>query len=122
MFYRNNLLFGALMGLVTPFVSLAVLMMLNDKGVFAWIVKMLGKFFKLFSGAVQDVNEFQFDEKTLFVFAVCCNLIPFRFYRKHRLDLSLNGIVLTTFLYVIVFFIWYMYFPSITLHTVKQGY
>jgi hypothetical protein len=97
---------GALVGLVVPFVSFAILLMVND-----WLDA--SKF------RLPGNQSFAFDEKTLFALSVCCNLLPFRFYRVRRMDETMSGIVLPTIVYVGLFFVWYLMYPTFRLGVVK---
>jgi hypothetical protein len=103
---RDKKWVGALVGLVVPFVAFALLLMLND-----WLEA--SKF------RLPGNQTFAFDEKTLYVLAVCANLLPFRFYRLRRLDDTLTGIVLPTLVYVALFFVWYLLFPTFRLGVVE---
>jgi hypothetical protein len=39
-------------------------------------------------------------------------MIVFRIFRRRRYDEALNGIVMATLFYAILFFIWYLGFPE----------
>lgn len=105
-FFQNKRWVGALVGLLVPFVSFAVLLMFNG-----WLDN---------SGVKLPGNQsLAFDEKTIFVLAVCINLIPFGMYRKRRLDEAMAGVILPTLLYVSVYFVWYLLFPEFRLGVVQ---
>ncbi len=39
-------------------------------------------------------------ERTVILFAICCNLIPLNIFRRRRMDNSMRGIVIPTMVYV----------------------
>lgn len=91
---RNALWFGLVVGLVLPFVGYAVLLMIYDG------LESSG----LLSGEGFSEN---FRQRTLGIVAICLNLIPLNFFQKRRFTQSMRGLVLATFLYAVVWFIYF---------------
>ena len=94
MFEKDTVLYGLLFGLCIPFVGYATLLMLLEQ-----ITKIdsLGP-------AVQTLY---FRQRTIALFAICLNLIPFNIYKNKRFESSMGGVITATFIYV---FIWCIYF------------
>lgn len=94
---RNEILTGAIWGVLIPFVGVAVLMVIDET-----IVDM-------------DIplpnNNIYLGQKlrTLYLLAICLNLIPFQIFRNRRMDKALRGIGLVTIVYAII---WFFYFSS----------
>ncbi len=84
----NSILFGVIVGLVVPFIGLAILMMINEQ-----LVAMTS-----FDGL---------SEKLLRLLAICLNLIPFNIFSKKRLLPSMRGVFLPTMLYIIIWLFLY---------------
>lgn len=84
---RDSLILGILLGLVVPFVGYAVLLMLTEQINSAqWLSP--------------EIRGFSFRTRTLAVFAICLNIIPFRMYQKWWHQTTMRGIIITTFLYI----------------------
>ena len=90
---KNAVLPGVILGLVIPFVGVAVLMMFDE-----WIVDLVNS--SVYTG--QKL-------RTLFLLGICLNLIPFQIFRNRKMDKSLRGIGLMTMVYDAV---WFAYFAS----------
>jgi amino acid permease len=103
-FYKNNWWFGFILGLAVPIVGMGTLLMVNDMIAEIRLIELPD------GGGV-----FRFSDKTLFVLAVCCTLIPFRYFSRHRLDRSMSGIIAATIFYVALFFVWYLMYPNFSL-------
>ncbi len=91
---RNVLWFGLVVGLVMPFVGYALLLMMYDG------LESAG----LLSG--QGFSE-NFRQRTLGIIAICLNLIALNFFQKRRLTHSMRGVVIATFIYAMVWFIYF---------------
>ncbi len=78
-FQRDSVLLGFLAGVFVPFVGLAVLMML-----------------------VEQFSTITFREKTMYLLALCMNLIPFTIFQKRRMDASMRGVFLPTIFYIMI--------------------
>lgn len=88
-FNRNSIVVGIIVGLVVPFVGLAILMMLNEQLAYLDITFPNGSTFDGLS------------PRLLNALAICLNLIPFRYYVSQYKNESLRGVVFPTVLYVI---------------------
>lgn len=102
MLKQNNTFFGIALGAFIPVIALALLMMMNDTMV-------ANKF------TVGRTVGFYFQDKTIFVMAVCANLIPFNWYKKYYFDKTASGIVVPTLAYVALFFVWFIFFKEFVL-------
>ena len=80
---------GILFGLLVPFISFAVLLMLNEK-ISALLFKEVLK------------EDLILDRKTVAIFAICFNLIPFHLFDKKRQAKAMRGIMLSTFMLVVL--------------------
>lgn len=87
MLNRDSIIFGLVVGLIVPFVGYAILMMLNEA-------------LEVMNFTTKGGGVFSISEKLLLLMAVCLNLIPFHYFRNHRLDFSMRGIVFPTLIYV----------------------
>ena len=110
MLNRNNVFIGIALGLLIPVVGLAVMMMLNEK-LFPPIVDQI----YLWAYKKKIETSFSFDDQTLYIFGVMINLIPFRYYRRHKWDETLRGIVLGTLVHAILYMTWKMAYPDFML-------
>jgi hypothetical protein len=86
---KTELLQGLLFGFLVPFVSYAVLLLLNEK---------ISGF--LFSGNRSD--QLILDNRTVGILAVCFNLIPFHRFDRNRKTKAMRGILLSTFILIIL--------------------
>lgn len=80
---------GILFGLLVPFISFAILLMLNEKLsalLFAEVLK----------------EDLILDRKTVAILAICFNLIPFHLFDKKRQAKAMRGIMLSTFMLVVL--------------------
>ncbi|MFN7115541.1 MAG: hypothetical protein ACK4TA_02000 [Saprospiraceae bacterium] len=91
---RNALWFGLAVGLVLPFVGYAILLMIYDG------LDSAG----LLSGRGFSEN---FRQRTLGIVAICLNLIALNFFQKRRFSNSMRGLVIATFIYAAVWFIYF---------------
>lgn len=80
---------GILFGLTVPFISYAVLLLVNEK--------ISGLLFS--SGSKEDML---LDNKTIAILAICFNLIPFHLFDKRRQTKGMRGILISTFLLVLL--------------------
>lgn len=91
---KSELIKGILLGLAVPFVGYAFLLLLNEK--------ISALFFK------QPLKpQTLLDLKTIAILAICLNLIPFHFLDKRKLAKSMRGVLLATFLLVLVWLYFY---------------
>lgn len=90
---KNAVLPGIILGLVIPFVGVALLMTFDE-----WIVELVNNY--AYTGQKR---------RTLFLLAICLNLIPFQIFRNRRMDKSLRGVGLMTMVYA---FAWFIVFAS----------
>ncbi len=94
MFYRNEIWFGLLFGLLLPLCSFVFLFevfsLLESKGAA--------------SGTGLSVN---FRERTLAIVAIALNILPLNLYKKRRWDLSMRGVVIATALLAFMWVILY---------------
>jgi hypothetical protein len=90
---KNAVLSGVILGLVIPFVGVAVLMMLDE-----WIVDLVNS--PVYNGQKQ---------RTLFLLGICLNLIPFQYFRNQRRTQSMRGVGIMTMIYAAA---WFVYFAS----------
>lgn len=95
MINRNSLIFGILIGLIVPFVGVALLMMLDESIVDMGLV-------------LPNGNPYLGQSKrTLYLLAICLNLIPFQYFQRQYRLTPLRGIIFPTMFYV---FAWLSYF------------
>ena len=93
----NQILTGVIWGVLIPFIGVALLMILDEA-----IVDM--------DLALPNNNIYLGQKsRTLFLLAICLNLIPFQIFRNRRMDKALRGIGLVTITYAII---WFFYFSS----------
>lgn len=96
-FLRDNFFFGALIGFILP--ALAFI-----------IIKAIASTAGNDSFAIKP-----FGEDRMQVYAILVNLIPFRFYMVNRqLDYTGRGILFSTFVLVVIYFIIYAQTNSLT--------
>lgn len=88
-FKQNKLWIGSILGVLIPFVGFALLLSLNE---FIFENGNLG------SGSDEAI----FDRNSLFLFAICLNLIPFSFYQRRRLNRSMRGVLGATLVYALI--------------------
>ena len=92
MLRQNKLWLGIVLGIIIPFVGLAVLMMIYDN------LEAIGW------AANKNLSE-DFRMRTLGLLAISLNLIPFAVYNKMRYTHTMRGIIFPTMVYVIIWFI-----------------
>jgi len=94
--YKDNIITGILLGLLTPLV--------------AWFIVKFG--FDII-GNMSARSEFggtpTWRPRTLALIALCFNLIPFQIAKMKRYDKTLRGIVFPTIIFVAV---WFLYFKG----------
>jgi len=94
MFEKDTLLFGIILGLCIPFVGFATLQMISER-----IAEM--------ESLGSEIQTIHIRKRTLAIFAICLNLIPFNIFQKKRFESSMRGVVFATLIYV---FVWIAYF------------
>lgn len=87
----DSIIFGIGVGVLVPFVGLAILMMLNEQIAALDIETANG----LFDGL---------SDRLLRLLAICLNLIPFNLFKRRRMDASMRGSFFPTFAYAM----WWM--------------
>ena len=97
---KNNIGLGLVFGIIVPALSYLLLMaifsILDDSGLFDDVISM-SKMFR---------------ERTLSIVAIAVNALFMKRYDKWRYTQTMRGIVLPTFIYVVV---WIFYFKDIIL-------
>ncbi len=94
-FLKNNtILIGVFAGLLVPFVGYAVLLMLSER-LDVWLPQFT------------EDGESVINTRTVYLLAVCCNLLPFHFFDRNRLPRSMRGVMLATLLLGLA---WLVYF------------
>lgn len=91
---RNQIWVGALTGLLIPFVSYAVLLMISEK-------------LDLWLPEYTVDGESVIAPRTLYLLAICCNLLPFHFFNSRRAVKAMRGIIIATIGLGVV---WLVYF------------
>ena len=95
MINKNSIILGIIIGLLVPFVGVAILMLLDES-----IVSL--------DLSLPNGNSYMGQaERTLYLLAICLNLIPFQYFQRQRQMSSLRGIIFPTMLYA---FAWLSYF------------
>ena len=94
---QNTVFSGAIWGLVIPLVGVALLMIIDESIVDVNIL--------LPNNAVYTGQK----TRTLYLLAICLNLIPFQIYRNRKMDKALRGISFPTMFYAAL---WFFYFAS----------
>ncbi|MFK7935009.1 MAG: hypothetical protein AB8G22_15975 [Saprospiraceae bacterium] len=91
---KNTFLFGLLLGAVIPFVTYAVLLAIFDTLDSA--------------GAVSDIGlSKNFRARTSAIVAICGNAIAMNMMNKRRMTDAMRGLVIPTFVYVVLWVVWY---------------
>lgn len=80
---------GILFGLLVPFVSYAILLLLNEK------ISAL-----LFTKVLKE--DLILDSKTVAILSICFNLVPFHLFDKKRQAKAMRGIMFSTFILVVL--------------------
>jgi Co/Zn/Cd efflux system component len=80
---------GLFIGLTIPFISYAILLLVNEK------ISAL-----IFSDEIKD--NLLLDNKTVAILAICVNLIPFHLSDKRRQTKAMRGILLSTFMLILL--------------------
>lgn len=91
---KNHLGVGFLFGAVLPFVGYALFLSLND---FILSAGNLG------AGGTKPI----FDNNSLFLFAICLNLLPFTIYQRRRFSKSMRGVLGATMIYAMIWLVWF---------------
>ncbi len=91
---RNQIWVGTLTGLLIPFVSYAVLLMISEK-LYLWLPEYTVD------------GESVIAPRTLYLLAICCNLLPFHFFNSRRAVKAMRGIIIATIGLGVV---WLVYF------------
>jgi len=85
---RDTILIGLLIGFAVPFVSYAILLIVND---FIYDANLM---------TLPRGQQFKFSEKLLATIAICANIIPFQWFRKRYMDTAMRGVMFPTLGYV----------------------
>jgi amino acid permease len=93
-FDRNQIWVGTLAGLLIPFVGYAVLLMITEK-LDLWLPEYTAD------------GESVIAPRTLYLLAICCNLLPFHFFNSRRQVKGMRGVIFATIAFGIV---WLVYF------------
>ena len=88
MWDRDQLWWGLLIGIVVPFVSYAIILMVYDQ-LDAW---------EITSGGMGNA----YRARTVGLMAIASNIVPMNIFKKKLQDDNMRGIVLTTLIYVAV--------------------
>jgi hypothetical protein len=91
---KNHFGVGFLFGAVLPFVGYALFLSLND---------LLLASGNLGAGGGEPI----FDNNSLFLFAICLNLLPFTIYQRKRFSKSMRGVLGATLVYALVWLVWF---------------
>jgi len=90
---KNKIWVGILVGLLVPFIGLAVLELLLEQ---------LDEL--VFQQARNRLSE-SFKDRTLYLIAIIFNIIPFQLYNKQKKILSMRGMVIATTIYAIAWMV-----------------
>jgi len=90
---KNKIWVGILVGLLVPFIGLAVLELLLEQ---------LDEL--VFQQARNRLSE-SFKDRTLYLIAIIFNIIPFQLYNKQKKILSMRGLVIATTIYAIAWMV-----------------
>ncbi len=90
---KNKIWIGLLVGLLVPFVGLAILELLLEQ-LDEWV----------FQQARNRLSE-SFKDRTLYLIAIIFNIIPFQLYNKQKKILSMRGMVIATTIYAIAWMV-----------------
>lgn len=93
----NQILTGVIWGVLIPFIGVAILMILDET--------IVGMDISLPNNNIYLGQK----PRTLYLLAICLNLIPFQIFRNRRMDKALRGVGLVTITYAII---WFFYFSS----------
>lgn len=91
---RDNFILGLLIGLAVPIMAYGILLTLYDFLDTLNIISDLG-------------YSLNFRTRTLALFAICANLLPFHYYKKQHLDNTMRGLVFPTMLFIVLWFVFY---------------
>lgn len=97
----NNKLWGFVLGILTPIVAFGLLLFLNDVLIESNII-----------GRVFGGDFYGFKDRTLFVIAVVCNVIPFNHFKSNRINETMTGMLYGTMIYAALFVAWYYFDPG----------
>jgi amino acid permease len=96
---RNQIWVGIVVGLLVPFVSYAVLLMLSEK---------LDEWLPQYTGDGESVIA----PRTLYLLAICANLLPFHLFDRRRWGKGMRGIIMAT---IVLGVAWMVYFGKMVL-------
>jgi hypothetical protein len=94
---QNTVLSGVIWGLVIPLVGVAVLMMIDET---ITDMDILLPNNNIYTGQ---------KTRTLYLLAICLNLIAFQLYQNRKMDKALRGVGFATMIYAVA---WFAYFAS----------
>ncbi len=89
--YQGNIFKGIIISLMVPFVGFAVVLMITD-----WF---------LADRTARDI----FNERTLYLIAICFNIITINFFKRRNENKTLRGALLTTMALAVG---WIIYFGA----------
>jgi hypothetical protein len=98
--FKNKFTPGLIMGIIIPIVLGFILVYLDHALTHSKSVNITGNSQMLFSG---------FKKSTIFLIAICGNLIPTFFANKKLMDEFIRGIMLPTMIFALI---WFFYFKS----------
>jgi hypothetical protein len=90
---KNKIGVGLIVGLLVPFVGLAVLELVLEQ-LDIWV----------FPEARNKLSE-SFKDRTLYLIAITLNVLPFRWYNKGKKILSMRGMVIATTAYAVAWMV-----------------
>lgn len=94
---QNTVVAGLIWGVLIPFVGVALLMVVDET---IADMKILLPNNTVYGGQ---------KTRTLYLLAICLNLIPFQIYRNRKMDKGLRGVSIPTMLYAAA---WFIYFAA----------
>ncbi len=94
----DSFLWGILISIITPIVSFGIITMLFEVLADAGLMDHITS-----SGASPR-------EKTVALLAICCNLIPFNYFKNQRMDYAIRGCILPTMILVAYWLYRYRHF------------
>ncbi len=90
----DKILYGVLIGILLPFIGLALLMIINEE------IAQLN--LETASGVFDGLSD-----RLIRLLAICLNLIPFTFFQRQRMDKGLRGVIFPTVIYAMIWFALY---------------
>lgn len=94
---KRDLILGILAGMLVPFVGYAILLMANER------------ITESFTKSLPQ-GEMFLDKETMFLLAICMNLLPFHYFNKNQRGTAMRGVLLVTML--AAFFWTFLYFKE----------